>query len=196
MALPTVADAKAYLRIEHTAEDTMLTGMLASATAAVEAELGRPIETEQRTFVLECNPNRVSDTKLFVPLYPIAVDDSSAGTSDLTLTDSESTLLIEDSDYRLDVRTGVITAVSQCFTRYPYTIVADVGLAALPEYATKIEPAINAAILDVVADRYQRRSPAATEEATGGGVTTTYAETGLPARVREMLAPWRLVALT
>jgi hypothetical protein len=192
MALPTVADCKEYLRIEHTAEDTMLAGMLAQSIAAVEAELGRPIEYLNRTFVLECNPHYHSPNKLFVPLYPIGVDDSGAGTSDLTLADADATVLIEDADYRLDIRTGVITGIDVCFGNYPYTIVADVGLEALPEYAARIEPAISAAILDVVADRYQRRNPAATSEDAGGGVATNSASVGLPARVCEALVPWKL----
>lgn len=193
MALPTVADCKNYLRIEHTAEDVMLAGWLAQAIALVEAELGRPIEYLNHTFVLECDPSKVSSTRLFVPMYPIAVADSSAGTADLTLTDTDGTVLVEDTDYRLDIRTGWITAIDTTFANYPYTIVADVGLEALPEYATRIEPALSAAILDVVADRYQRRDPAAVQESAGGGVTTMYgAQVGLPQRVKDAVAPWKV----
>lgn len=192
MALPTVADCKDYLRIEHPAEDVMLAGWIVQAVALVEADLGRPITYLNRTFVLECNPSHVSDTKLFVPLYPIGVDDSSAGTADLTLADADGTVLLEDTDYRLDLRTGVITAIDACFSNYPYTIVADVGLEALPEYTARVEPAISAAILDVVADKYQRRNPAATQEDAGGGVATMSAAVGLPQRVKDALAPWRI----
>jgi uncharacterized phiE125 gp8 family phage protein len=192
MALPTVADCKDYLRIEHTAEDAMLAGWLAQAIALIEAELGRPITILNRTFVLECEPSRVSSTRLFVPIYPIATEDSSAGTADLTLTDADGTVLVEDTDYRLDTRTGWITAIDSCFSNYPYTIVADVGLAALPEYATRIEPALSAAVLDVVADRYQRRNPAAQAEGAGGGVYTQSQIAGLPDRVKDALAPWKV----
>jgi uncharacterized phiE125 gp8 family phage protein len=193
VAALTVQDCKDYLRIEHTAEDTMLIGWLASAAAAVEQEVGRPLDPVLRTFIIE---RPVNASKLFVPLYPIAVEDSSAATADLELTDGDGTVLTEDTDYRLDVRTGVITAINSdsslgCFSTYPYTIECYVGLAALPEYEDKIEPALNAAILDVLADRYQRRSPAATSEATGGEVSTGYAG-GLPQRVIDMLAPWRV----
>ena len=192
MALPTVADCKNYLRVEHTAEDAMLAGWLAQAVALVEAELGRPIEYVNRTFILEANPSQVAPAKIFLPLHPVGVDDSSAGTADLTLTDADSVLLVEGTDYRLDTRTGVLTAIDTCFDNWPYTVVADVGLEALDEYTAKVEPALSAAILDVVADRYQRRSPAATTESAGGGVSTSYATAGLPARVREALAPWRI----
>jgi uncharacterized phiE125 gp8 family phage protein len=193
MALPTVADCKAYLRIEHTVEDTMLTGMLAQSIAAIEAYLARPITILTRTWIVEQHQSGASATKLFVPLFPIAVADSSAGTDDLTLTDGENVILIEDTDYRLDTRTGVITAVGSCFGTWPYTIVADVGLEALDEYTTHVEPALSAAVLDVVADRYQRRNPAATsEDAADPGASFTTSNPGLPARVCEALAPWRL----
>jgi uncharacterized phiE125 gp8 family phage protein len=193
MALPDVDDCKDYLRIEHDAEDAMLAGWLAQAIALIEAELGRPITILRRTFVLECEPSRVSATRLFVPVYPIAVEDSSASTMDLTLTDADGTVLVEDTDYRLDTRTGQITGIDgYCFTRWPYTIVADVGLAALPEYATRIEPAMAAAVLDVVADRYQRRDPVAQAEGAGGGVYTQYQSAGLPDRVKDALAPWKV----
>lgn len=60
MALPTVADVKAYLRIETAAEDTLLTSLLARAIAAVETYLGRPIEvTAGRTF--ESSTSGVTD---------------------------------------------------------------------------------------------------------------------------------------
>lgn len=193
MALPTVQNCKDYLRIEHTAEDTMLAGWLAQAIAAVEAYIGRPIAILTRTFTID--ESALAPHKIVVPLFPIASDDSSAGTSDLTLEDADATALVEGTDYRLDTRTGVITAIGSCFANYPYTIVADVGLAALPEYATHVEPAVSAAILDVVADRYQRRNPAASQESTGGGVSSSFAQVGLPDRVREALAPWVAVPL-
>lgn len=194
MALPTVQDCKDYLRIEHTAEDVMLAGWLAQAIALIEAEIGRPVEILNKTWTLECDPSAVALTRIFVPQYPVAVADSSASTSDLVLTDADGTVLVEDADYRLDIRTGQITGIDgYAFTRYPYTIVADVGLEALPEYAARIEPAIAAAVLDVVADRYQRRDPAAVQEASGGGVTTMYGTaSGLPQRVKDMVAPWKV----
>jgi uncharacterized phiE125 gp8 family phage protein len=43
MALPMVDDLRAYLRIENTAEDALLDGLLTQARAAVEAYIGQPI---------------------------------------------------------------------------------------------------------------------------------------------------------
>jgi hypothetical protein len=54
---------------------------------------------------------------------------------------------------------------------------------------------LDAAVLDWMADRYQNRNPAATNEATGGGVSASYT-TGLPQRLIDLLAPWVLNPMT
>lgn len=187
MALLSVANAKDYLRIQDTAEDTPLAAWLLSCVAAVEAEIGTPITAEERTFVVE---RSLSNRQIFVPLYPIAGEDSAGGIAALTIEDKDGTVLLEDTDYRLDHRSGVITAIESCFTAYPYTITAWVGLSALAEYSTKVEPIVNAAILDLLADRYQRRNPAATnEDASAPSQSFTTFNPGLPQRVRDLLAP-------
>lgn len=193
MALIAVDDVKDYLRIQHSAEDTMLEAWRLQAVAAVEAEIGRPITVLLRTFTLECPEFATSASKLFVPLYPIAVTDSGLSTADLVLVDGNDATLVEGIDYRLDVRTGIIRPITGSFATFPYTVTAYVGLQALDEYDARIEPVLNAAILDVVADRYQRRNPAATSEDSSNvsaGYTTS--NPGLPQRVRDLLAPWRI----
>jgi hypothetical protein len=117
----------------------------------------------------------------------VAAGDSSIDA--LELTDDDGDVLVEDSDYRIDLRTGRITGINRGFATWPYSITATVGLSAHPDYELRIEPVINAAILDLAADLYQRRSPAATSESTGGGVSTSYA-VGMPQRVKDMLAPF------
>lgn len=190
MALLTVQDIKDYLRIEHSAEDAMLAGWRAQAIAAVEAEIGRPILMEQRTFVLD---TKIADRTLFAPMYPFASDDSSGGIEAPELTDENGDVLLEDTDYRIDYRAGMIHSLSGCFAAYPYVLEVWVGLEAAVDYADRIEPALNAAILDVVADRYQRRNPAATnEDATGVSSGYSASNPGLPQRVRDLLAPWRV----
>jgi pyridoxal/pyridoxine/pyridoxamine kinase len=109
------------------------------------------------------------------------------------ITDADD-LVIEDTDYSIDYRIGVISAATGIsFATYPYTVVATVGLSAHPDYADFIEPVINAAILDIVADRWNRRNPAASNESEGGGVGTSYRGVGIPERVQEMLEPFRMV---
>jgi hypothetical protein len=192
MAALTVANCKDYLKIEHTAEDTPLIAWLASSSAAVQAELGVPIYLEEREFVLEQPIGACSVRKLFVPLYPIAPASSSV--AELEIVDGSGNTLVEDTHYRVNLRTGVVTAISGSFASFPYTITCSVGLEALDEFDTSVEPVVNAAILDTLADRYQRRSPAATTEATGGSVSQSYSG-GLPHRVIDLLAPFRVFPL-
>jgi hypothetical protein len=195
MALLTVADVKNYMRIDGTAEDAMLATWLLQCKALIESFIGRPITAELRTFILDQDPFRPYHARLFVPMYPIALEDSSAGTAVLEITDVDTTVLVEDTDYRLNRLTGELLALSAgsvgaYFVGYPLTITAYVGLSADPSYSNRIEPAINAALLDLMADRYQRRSPAATSETTGGGISTSYDTVGIPPRVKAILGPF------
>lgn len=193
MSIVTLAECKAYVRVQGTAEDTVHTAMRLQAIAAVEAFIRRPITAELRTFTIDADPYR-NTSRFYLPIYPVAVEDSSAGFADIVITDVDSVTLIEGTDFRFDRQTGEVLALSSgsvgaYFVGYPFTVAAYVGLSADPNYATRIEPVINAAILDIFADRHQRRSPAATNETTGGGVSTSYAG-GIPERVRDMLAPF------
>lgn len=195
MSLVTLQDCKDYLRIQSSAEDDALTLMRTAAIALIEQFIRRPITAELRTFTIDADPFRYT-SRFWLPMYPVAVVDSSAGTADIVITDVDNVTLVEDTDFRFNRLTGEVLALSDgsvgaFFIGHPYTVAAYVGLSADPSYATNIEPAINAAILDLVADRYQRRSPAATNETTGGGVSSSYTG-GIPARVREMLQPFQI----
>lgn len=196
MALATRTECKAYLRIQGTAEDSVIDLLLAGALASVEAYLRRPIEAIEREFILDRPATSAyrTDHKLFLPVYPVALGDSSIDA--IAILNGDGDALVEDTDFRLDPRTGIVTALSDgvpfgAFATFPYTVTATVGLSADPDYDIKIEPAINAAIIDLVADRYQRRSPAATSE-SDNGVSSSYTGGAIPARVRDMLDPFRM----
>ena len=196
MALPDRDQLKLYLRIQSDAEDTLLDALLASAIAQVRAFVRRPLVAEARTFVLTKPWDALyrTVTTLHLPIYPVAAEDSN--TSAAEITDNDGTVLVEATDYTIDLRTGLIAGLTSSalfpFGVWPYSITATVGLSALPEYDAEIEPVLSQAILDVAADLYQRRSPAATSETTGGGVSTSYSG-GLPARVADLLTPFRMV---
>lgn len=196
MSLASVQDCKDYLRIQHTAEDTMLGAWLAQCVAAVENFIRRPITAELRTFYIDQDPYLVR-SRLFVPVFPIAIADSTAGTADIVVTNADGVDLVQDIDFRFNRLTGELLAlangaVGAYFTGYPLTVVAYVGLSADPNYATRLEPLVNAALLDLMADRYQRRNPAATSEGDNG-VSASYGPDGMPARVRDLLAPLIMV---
>lgn len=196
MALPSVQDCKDYLRIQHTAEDTMLTTWLLIAQARVEAALGRPIalvsdqtwtdDVENRT-LYNCHPTR----RLVIPAQYSPIDPAT-----LVIADVDANVLDPLVDYYAPVTgwEGVVTArPGITFANGPYAFVADVGLETAADYATRIEPVVSAAILDVVADWYQRRNPNAGSESTGGGVSTTYVKWGMPDRAVEAVQQWAVM---
>lgn len=187
MALPDVDDVKAYLGIEHADEDAVLEQLLAQALALVEAYLRRPITAAAGT-QYDVPVRRVDGRDvLFVDVYPIA---AATEQTPLTVTDADDET-VDAATYRLDAFRGTLTAKSgESFSNGPYTVVAHAGLSARADYATGVEPLISAAIIDVVADRYQRRNPAASTE-TDGDVSTSYRDPGIPERALAMLAPYR-----
>jgi hypothetical protein len=189
MALPDLAALKRYVKKQTSEEDTLLASILLQAKAMAAAFVRRPIIAEERTFVLD-HPSQYPTRSvglLHLPIYPVA--EESSDVTALVITDNDGDELVVDTDYRLDLRTGRITGINFAFGVWPYTVVATVGLSAYPEYEDQIEPVISAAILDIAADLYQRRNPAATNESTGGGVSTSYAG-GIPERVKDMLRPF------
>lgn len=187
----TTADLRAYLRIETDAEDVLLGTLLRQATAVVEAYLRQPIQARPVTFTLAAEYDghdgrygyAIYASRLRFPLSPIA--------EPVTVTDRNDETLV---DYTVSPGRGTVTAASGAsFAAGPYTVTATAGLSLRPDFTDAVEPAINAAITDVVADVYQRRNPGATYEGAGGGVSATYSDIGLPQRIKAVLAPWRRV---
>jgi hypothetical protein len=199
MALPTVADLKRVLRIESSVEDTLLAALLASGEAAVRGELGRDIGVTERTFIDEAETSRVYGVvrHLVIPpqYLPIEFDADSSQSTDPVVEDTDGTVLDPDVDYRIGMvwESFIRARPGITFTNPPYTVTVHCGLAADPEYATRIEPAIKQAILDAASDLYHFRSPSASSETTGGGVSQSRGEWGLPARVCALLSPWKVI---
>ncbi len=197
MALPTVDDVKLVLRIENDVEDTTLQAMLDRACALVVGHLGRPYEAIERTWVDEGGRVRAYGRlrALTVPVTPI--DPAS-----LEIVDDDGTTLVAGTDYRAPrAWDGVVRAMpGMTFSIAPYTLTANVGLAASfgsdgqVDYETVIEPVLAFAVIDTVADWYQRRNPAALSEGAGGGVITQWqgAGVGLTSRACEALDQWKL----
>lgn len=185
MALISTAQLKSYLRIQHTADDTLLADLLTQAKALVESHIGRPIAAREATWTDRAETLRAYGvvTTLMIPESPVAAEG-------VTITDADGATVDAD-DYTVETRTGMVRAArGVVFSNGPYTITATTGLSAHPDYATRLEPLVNGALRDTVADAYLRRSPAAASEGAGGGVQATYATvTELPPRVVAALRP-------
>lgn len=202
MALPTLTTFKAYCRVETTAEDTLLTGLLASATARITAWLNRAITALSRAYVIEdprgsaLGVNRLSyDPRAGVPF--IRIPDAPVASSPAPVIVDADGDTVDASTYRIDNTTGIVRGICTTFGRFPYTATATTGLATRSDYTTNVEPVIAQAILDLGADLHQRRNPAATQETDGAGGSVTFGRVDeeLPARIRGMLAPFRAVTL-
>jgi hypothetical protein len=70
------------------------------------------------------------------------------------------------------------------------TLTSVASLEEQPDYLTRIEPALNQDITDVVAHLYAQRSPTASSETEGGGVSSDWddvGDSGLPKRVERRI---------
>jgi hypothetical protein len=190
MSLPDLQAVKDRLRIENEVEDDDLELMMASALGTIEERVGRPIETDERTWVLEypysnwdgCSPSY----KFFLPLYPVLHE----GDDLVTITDADDVAV---TDFRVNTATGLITATEDTvFDNWPYTVTAMVGLDLMASYSTRVEPKLSQAFLDLCADWYQRRNPGALAEGAGGGVITQWQTLGVPERICKQLDAYRL----
>jgi hypothetical protein len=194
VALPDQTAVKARLRIENDVEDDDIDSMRASASATIEEKVGRPITATERTWVIE-SPSSNWDGctpvyRFFLPLYPVTHEETSEGNTLVTITDADDE---EVTDFRVNTRTGLIVATeSTVFDNWPYTVTAMVGLDLMDDYETRIEPKLSQAFLDLCADWYQRRNPAALAEGAGGGVITQWQSLGVPERICKQLDAFRL----
>lgn len=192
MSLPDRDAVKARLRIENDVEDDDIDLMLASARATIEETVGRPIEAEERSWVIEAPYPRWDGVtpayQFFIPLYPVMHEGSAPDLVTITDADDEEVL-----DFRVNTKTGLIVATgSTVFDNWPYTVTATVGLDLTDGYATRIEPKLVQAFFDLCADWYQRRNPGALAEGAGGGVITQWQTLGVPDRICKQLDAFRL----
>lgn len=156
-------DTKAYLRIQTDEENTLLLALLNAGVAMVESYLGRPIEARSVTYIDDV-PQPTS--KLWFPMTPVGA------VTEVVNPDGDT---LDLDDVTVNVSTGVITFPSTLMAG-AYTITATVGLSLSQSYTLGASAAIQQAVVDTVADLYQRRNPAAMREAEGGGIAVDYAD--------------------
>jgi hypothetical protein len=182
MALPTVAQLKAYCRVDGTAEDALFTLYLARATALIEGYLGKPITAVAQTVIVvpQCHPI-TGRYRLMLP-YPF--------TAITTITDDEGDS-VGSGDYTLDGQAGFLTFEEDATIPGYCTVTLTAGWSLQTDYATKAEPMISAAITDTVADWHQRRNAGATSESESSASVSYSAGLGLPERVKATLDPLR-----
>lgn len=164
MALPSVSDLKAYLRIETTAEDALLTALLARAQSELELWIDCPITATSQTYVDRASTDADRPVMSIVfPRRPITTT---------SIVDGDG-VAVAAADYWTDGAAGIIYAEGAfSFSNPRYTVTASCGLS-LSQHYTRWEPLISQCILDLAADLYQKRTPNAASE-TGAATSITW----------------------
>jgi hypothetical protein len=167
MALPTVAEVKNYLRIQTSAQDSVVTDLLASAKSWAESLIGRRITaTSQVMGTLWAGREPFWQSIIYLPFFPV-------NATGLVLTDADGETVPADT-YTVDGDAGKLTAVPpDWFSNPPYEATADVGLSAGSEYAGK-EPELRGLIMGLAAILYHQSNPNASSDSEGGGVSVSY----------------------
>jgi hypothetical protein len=182
VSLPHEEEIKAYLRLTTEVEDDLIEQIRLSAEAWIRAFYQVPLGTQTRTFRgiwPRMGNQRERDTRLVVPMKPIAAT--------ATVTDASEDA-VSDSLYVIDQRAGHIDAKRfQYFGNPPYDIVVSVGWETHPEYDDDIEPILRQAILWAASTYYRNRNVGAVYEQSGGQVSITYTEQAIPPLLRSLM---------
>lgn len=179
--LPTVDDCKSYLRIQTNAEDALVAQLLARAQLLIEGLLGYALTAVSRPHV---NYEEV-DNHGQRPAITLPGPFKTAVPAPI-VTDVDGTV-VDATTYTLDVRgMRILAKPGVLFPRRPYSVVADIGLSAHPDYAAKLEGEISNAIIDQVAHLYFNRNPAISSESDEAGAVKVLSDGGqqlIPGRV-------------
>jgi uncharacterized phiE125 gp8 family phage protein len=185
MALPTVAEVKNYLRIQTSAQDSVITDLLASGKSWAESLIGRRITaTSEVMSTLWAGRDCFRQSVIYLPFYPV----NAAG---LVLTDADGETVPAD-DYTVDGDAGKLTATEDSwFSNAPYEATAEVGLSAGSGYSGK-EPGLRALIIGLTAILYHQSNPNASSDSAGGGVSVSYQSSwSLPPHLNTIVMSFR-----
>ena len=146
----TTAEAKAYLKIDGTDEDTLVASLIASATAECEAYAGLSFITRTRTVKLSSFYGR----DLILPYGPVT-----ALTSIAYSDEEDDPQTVDSADYTLDSASGL--AKVRVTESWPYTnrILNNVTVTYVAGYtnAAAVPEVIKLAVKKRVAFHYEKR---------------------------------------
>lgn len=166
--------AKAWLKVEHTADDTLIGGLVDSAIAQVEGVVGRFLSSKAFTQELAGFPLGSSNAiKLFTG--PVT------GITSIFYDPSDGTSEVEITDYRLVE--GVTATLEPAYGEtWPTTLdgPGTVRIIGTAGYADGEAPALDTACLQLVAHWYQNR-----EAVNVGNITSE-----IPFGVKALLKPY------
>lgn len=189
MSLPDGAALGAYLRLDDTdlvAEASLLTALVARGKAILESALTIPILSTAYTYVdqSQSGVQFKSPQVLMFPVRPIAAE--------VSVTDSDE-VVVDPTTYVVSTQQGFIRAKKGvCFPNGPYTLVGEIGVENLDNYADSVEALVSQAIIDISADLYERRSPGAHQEGAGDSRVTWDISRDMMGRVAQIVAQLKL----
>ena len=176
----SLADAKAYCRVDVTDDDALLATLITAARSELERNLGRAFITQSWTYYLDRWPDGFA-----VPL-PVAPVQSAEQMRVYALDDSFAVL--QSSSYLLDGLGSPPRLIRRGTLPWPVPLRPANGIAidftcGHGSQPTDVPAALRIATLLLVAHWYDHRDLAEPGVAAGGG---------LPEMVRDLIAPYRV----
>ena len=184
MSLVTSASLYAFVRAESTAELSLMDTFISGALGIIESYIGRSVRS---TLVNMTDDGGVGATSLILSQYPVS--------GSITVADVDG-VVVESTNYTIRSTEGRIVGLNgYLFNNGPYTITAYTGLEHHPQYASRIEPVVNMAILDIASDLYSRRQPAISNE-SAAETAVSYVADVVPPRTAGLLAKLAIIPIT
>lgn len=177
----TVAEAKAHLRIDGTAEDTLVASLILTSRLHVETALGLALVTQSWRLLLDRWP---AEKNIELPLRPLQSIDEVR-----VLSASGDPTIIAAGNYRADsasvpprlIRTGVIwPQPGQAANGVEVDFTAGYGA-----LASDVPAPIRQALLLLVAHWYERREP----------IAIGSPEMAVPGAISQLLEPYKVQRL-
>ena len=177
----TVSEAKAHLRVDGTAEDTLIGSLILTSRLHIEAALGLALMTQSWRLSLDVWPN---GRELELPLRPL----QSLSSVKVVAADGTSETVPSNS-YVVDID-GTPPRLVRNGGRWPQPEKAANGIeieftAGFGDEAADVPAPIRQALLMLIAHWYEHRDP----------IEVGSRETLIPAAVSDLLAPYRTVRL-
>jgi hypothetical protein len=186
MAWPTSQDLKDYLRIQTTAEDSVIDDLNSAAIAAIVGYVDRQIDAAE--MVMEDRAETLNAysavRRLCTTDWPVSMDPVPV------ITDREGAT-VDPTTYSWLPIIGLVRANRGIyFASGPYEITATVGQVFVPDFALRVQPLLRRAVLDLGAVFYQQRNANASQESEAG-VSASWHKDEIPPRICAMIANLR-----
>ena len=177
----SVAEAKAYLRVDHEHEDALISSLIVTSRLHIEAALGLALITQDWSMEIDAWPE---GGVVELPIHPVQFIDAVK-----VVAGNGSLVTLDEASYVLD-GTSHPPHLTPVARDWPVPGVAAQGIeiaftAGFGDSADDVPPPIKQALLLLISHWYEQREP----------VAIGTAATRIPDTVSALLAPYRTVRL-